>query len=215
MRSPFRGACAIAAVIAIAVSTLGCVSGKGPVISEQREVRAFSRIEVGAGIDVVFRVGPVGTLEIRAQENILKAVATDVIAETLTIEASDDFVSAEPVTVTVTAPALDAVSLSGGASADVGGLAAETLDVIVKGGSRATLAGSASLVNLTADGGSEASLDDLAATDVVVTLAGGAKATVRATGTVKGVASGGAALTVAGGADLGVDASGGAQVAAR
>jgi hypothetical protein len=214
MISLFRRTPALAAAVALAVLVVGCVRGEGPLITEQREIRPFSRIEVGAGIALVFRVGPAVPAEVRAQDDILGSVGTEVAGETLTIEARGNFISTEPVTVTVTAPTLESISLDGGASADIVDLAVEALEVSLHGGSRATLAGAAGALRLTANGGSQANLDGLTAVDADVALDGGSKVTARASRSVSGAASGGAELTVSGGAELSVNTSGGARVSA-
>jgi hypothetical protein len=212
MAALVRRAAAVGVAVTLAILTVGCVRGEGPVTTELREVRPFSRIEAGGGIAVVFRTGPAAPVEVRAQESVVPVVVTEVGGETLTIEARDDIISAEPVTVTVTAPTLVAISLTGGASADVGGLDVEALEVSARGGSQATIAGAADGVRLTAGGGSRADLAALAARDVEVALDGGATVAVHASGSVSGVAGGGSALTVTGGAEAAVVATGGARV---
>jgi len=205
---------ALAAVLVLAAAlTGGCVQGQGPVTSETREIRPFSAIEVGAGIHLAFSIGATDHLEVRAQANILPAIATDVSGGTLTIEARDDFTTSEPVTVTVVGPLLERIALSGGAQGRLEGIAAGAIELTLKGGAHLTIAGSADAVTLIADGGSVAELADLAATRVSVALAGGAGATVRAADEVTGIASGGSRLSVLGDPSIAVDVSGGASVA--
>jgi hypothetical protein len=199
-------------VLGLSIALAGCVQGTGPVTSETRAVGPFTTIEAGAGIQVQVSIGSPVRLEVSAQSNVLPVIATTVSGDTLTIDASEDFPTSEPVTVTVTAPALDGISLSGGAQARLDGVAADELALTVKGGARLTVVGSSGKVTLTADGGSTADLRELVARTVAVSLAGGATATVSASDAVNGSASGGARLTVIGGADLDVAESGGAAV---
>ena len=201
-----------ATVLVIPLLLAGCIQGEGPVSTETRTVRPFTRLEIGSGIQVMLTIGPAGPALVSAQANLLPAVATEVSGDTLSIEAKDDFTTADPVLVTITAPTLDAVSMSGGAQLAVDGLAGGELDLGVKGGARVRASGTADTVRLVADGGSTVELDGLVATSIEVMVAGGTSATVHATDTVRGSASGGARLTVAGDADLDVTASGGAAV---
>ena len=202
-------------LLGLSVVLTGCVQGTGPVTSETRDVRPFTSIEAGAGIQVVISTGSPARLEVSAQSNLLAAIATTVSGGTLTIDASEDFTTSEPVRVTVSAPTLDRISLSGGAQARLDGVAADELAFTVKGGARLTVVGSSGTVTLTADGGSTADLRGLDARTVAVSLAGGATATVSASDAVNGSASGGARLTVVGGAHLAVAESGGAAVASE
>jgi hypothetical protein len=191
----------------------GCVQGQGPVTSETREVGAFSRIEASAGIRVVVRIGPSEAVEVTAQENLLPVIATDLRGDTLSIEASEDFTSLEPVTVTVVVPALDGITLSGGSQAVIDGLDAESLELRIRGGAQVTAAGSVGSVALHADGGATASLEDLSVRVATVSMDGGATATLTASDDVTGTAAGGSRLTVLGDAVLSVEESGGSVVA--
>jgi hypothetical protein len=192
----------------------GCVQGQGPVTSETRDVGAFSRIEASAGIRVVVRIGPSEAVEVTAQENLLPVIATDLRGETLSIQASEDFTTLEPVTVTIVVPALDGITLSGGSQAVIDGLDAESLELRIRGGAQVTAAGSVGSVALHADGGATASLEALSVRVATVSMDGGATATLTASVYVTGTAAGGSRLTVLGDAVLSVEESGG-SVAGR
>jgi hypothetical protein len=207
-----RLAAGLAAGVLVLLALAGCIQGQGPIVSEMRDVRPFSRLEVGSGIHVVLTTGDVTALAVSAQESILPTVATEVSGTTLTIEARRDFTSAEAVTVTVTTPRLDAISMSGGAQLRGDALAIDALALDVRGGARVTLAGTGHSVTLVGDSGSTIELGGLAADTVDVSLDGGASASVRATSRVSGSASGGAHLSVAGDGSVNVRTSGGASI---
>jgi hypothetical protein len=191
----------------------GCIQGQGPVTSERRDVAAFTRIEATAGIRVVVRIGPSEAVEVTAQENLLPVIATDLRGDTLSIEASEDFTTLEPVTVTIVVPALDGITLSGGSQAVIDGLDAESLELRIRGGAQVTAAGSVGSLTLHADGGATASLEDLSVRVATVSIDGGATATLTASDDVTGTAAGGSRLTVLGDAVLSVEESGGSVVA--
>ena len=190
-----------------------CVQGQGPMIGETREVGTFSRIEVTAGIRVAVRIGPAEPIEITAHENLLPVIATDLSGDVLRIEASQDFTTLEPVTVTVVVPALDGMTLSGGSQAVIEGLDAQSLELSIRGGAQVTAAGSVHSVTLEADGGATAMLGDLSARVATVSMEGGATATVTASDEVTGTAAGGSRLIVSGDAEVSVEESGGSVVA--
>ncbi len=203
----------LAACILGGLALGGCVQGNGPVVSELRDVRPFSRLEVGSGIRVEATIDDTTGLAVRAQQNIMPLVTTEVSGTTLTVEARDDFTSAEPVTVVVSTPSLEAVSMSGGAMLRVDQLDGDAIELDARGGSVLTISGNAGHVSLVADGGSVVDLGDLAARWLEVRLGGGANASVMASDRVTGSASGGAILSVAGGGSVEVNATGGASVA--
>jgi hypothetical protein len=208
---------AVAGIVAVALT--GCsmfgTSGQGAVSSETRQVRAFTGIDVDAGIGLTVQIGPTQAVEVRAQQNILPLISTVVQGDQLTIRSTQSYNTSEGVMVTVTAPALDGVSESGGSQGTVGALAAASFTVKLNGGARLTAAGTATSVSVTANGGATADLSGLAAKTVTVDLNGGGTVTVDATETVDGSASGGAHLTVLGGAKVNVQTSGGASVTSQ
>lgn len=201
------------AVLLLLVGVIaGCVQGQGPVTSEAREVGSFSRIEATAGIRVEVRMGSVQAVEVAAQENLLPVISTDLRGDTLSIEASEDFTTVEPVTVTVVIPALDGITLSGGSRATVD-VDTERIEIRIDGGAHITAAGSVGSLALDADGGATASLEDLSVRSATVSMDGAATATLTASDSVTGTAAGGSRLTVIGDADVSVEESGGSVVA--
>jgi hypothetical protein len=182
-------------------------------VERTREVGSFSRIEAGGGVQVHVTIGQAGPIVVHAQENIQDKVSTEVRSDgTLRIEAKEDFVVADPVVIEATTPELTAISLSGGATAELDGLQADMLDLSLSGGARATISGTATAVTISARGGSTASLYGLESGTVTVNLDGGATAEVQASGSVTGSASGGAKLRIRGAAPVQVETSGGAEV---
>jgi hypothetical protein len=179
--------------------------------SETREVGSFSRIEATAGIRVEVRIGPAQGVEVTAQESLLPVISTEVRGDTLSVEASEDYTTVEPVTVTVVVPALDGITLSGGSRATID-LDAERIEIRIRGGAHITAAGSVDSLALDANGGATASLEDLSVRSATVSMEGGATATLSVADDVTGTASGGSRLTVIGDADVSVDESGGSVV---
>jgi hypothetical protein len=202
---------AVIALLAAGCDLLGR-SGSGPVKSETRDVKAFTRIDVGGGINVKLSIGPLKPLEVSAQENILHLIATDVEGDTLRIHSTGSYTSSATVVVTIVAPSLSALTSSGGSAVTIEGLQADTLDLNMSGGSGVTAKGTVKTVTIEASGGARFTLGELAASDVTVDLSGGANGTVQASATLSGSASGGAHLTVLGNASVDVSTSGGAEV---
>jgi hypothetical protein len=195
-------------------SMAGCTRGDGPVMSESRDVGAFTRIEVSGGISgVTVQIGQSGSLEVRAQENILPLVSTEVEADTLTISStSQSFSTSQGIDVVVVTQTLDEISMSGGSQGQIEGVDAASLTVKLSGGSQITVMGTADTVELEASGGSSANLEDLAATAMTLDVSGGSNATVQVSDTVNGSASGESQVTVHGGAQLNVEVTSGAEV---
>jgi hypothetical protein len=189
------------------------VVGTGSVIAEAREVDDdFDRVEVGGGIVLDVTVGPETSVELQAQENLLPILRTEVSEGTLHVRNTESYAATEPVRLTVTAPRIVGVSLSGAAVGTVDGLSADAFDVELTGGAELTASGTTAELKLVASGGSSAHLGSLAAETATVELTGGCDAELAATDRVGGEASGGSTLRVDGGAAVDVDASGGSEV---
>jgi hypothetical protein len=206
----------VAAALA-AAAVAGCNSitgriGSGAVKTETRQAPAFSKIDAGFGINITVGIGAAKPLEVRAQENILPIIVTEVQGDTLRIRGSSEFNTSESVEVTIVTPTLTSIALGGGSSAQITGIAADRLEVTVGGGGSISATGTVGALSLTMTGGSKATLTDLPAKTVTVELSGGSTAALRASDEVSGSASGGSHATVAGDARLNVQSSGGAEV---
>jgi hypothetical protein len=175
-------------------------------------VATFSRIETSAGIGISVQIGPAGTLEVRAQENILPLILTEVVNGTLRLHSAKSYATSEKVEVVVTTPSLAGVVLSGGSVGRIEGLKETALDIEISGGSRLTAIGEATALDLSLSGGSVATLDGLSTRTIKVDGSGGSRATVKASDRVDGSASGGTSITVIGDAELSVDTTGASSV---
>jgi len=190
----------------------GPTFGSGQTTSQDRSLDAFSRVEVGNGIGLTVQVGGVQAVEVLAQENIVPLISTTVEDGVLRIRSTGSFTTAEEVTVVTSVPTLDAISVRGGSQSQVESLTSDHLDIVLSGGAGLAVAGRATEVTLDASGGAEADLAALTVQTMSVGLSGGATADLSVSELVTGTASGGAAATVAGGAALNVQTSGGARV---
>jgi hypothetical protein len=209
----------IAALVALSIITLACdaigTRGDGEVTSDTRQTDSFSRIESGAGIQLSAGIGVASPLEVRAQANILPLIVTEVVDDTLRIRSSKAYTTSEKVEVILTTPQLERLVLSGGSRGTIDGLASDTFDVDLSGGSVLTATGTTGAMTLKISGGSVAEVDALTAATIDADLSGGSRANVTATDSVTGSATGGSRISVAGGATTSVTTTGGSQVESR
>jgi hypothetical protein len=185
--------------------------GEGAVKSETRQSAAFSHLDVSNGIRVAVRIGPAEPLVVRAQENLLPLIATEVLGDTLRIHSTHSYTTSETIEITIVTPTLNGITMSGGSHGQIDGLAVDRFDADLSGGAVVSAAGTASSVSLGVSGGSRAEFADLATKTVRVDLSGGSNATIRASEQVNGSASGGAHATVLGKATISVSTTGGSS----
>ncbi|TGE20301.1 DUF2807 domain-containing protein [Hymenobacter aquaticus] len=90
------------------------VTGAGPVVTENRTVPGFSRLELAVDADVYLTQGPTQAVRVEAQQNILDVLQTNVSGERLAIGYGRVNVRGhEPIRIYVTTPSLSSVAVSG------------------------------------------------------------------------------------------------------
>jgi Putative auto-transporter adhesin, head GIN domain len=189
------------------------VRGEGMVTTVDRTAGEFRHVSVGGGLHVVATTGGGTSVTIAAQPNLLPLIVTDVKDGQLVVNVeAPGFSSSEPVTLTVVAPVLESLTLSGGASGTLDMVGA-TLAVDLSGGAVLSATGHVDSLGLTASGGARARLGELVAGAATIDASGGADAELTITGALTGTASGGATVHLAQKpASVEVTTSGGASV---
>ena len=225
MRSRVRGGWNAGVVVVIAtVLVIGCtnfpggeapVAGSGSVVTEDRQVGEFDKVEGSNGLRLVLSIGATNSVQVSAHENIVPLVSTTVTDGTLEATLTRPVSGTAPITVTVVTPALTALTLHDGVSADATGIAAASLSLDADDGAHASLSGTVDRLTITADNGAFLQLGGLVAANATVSLSNGVTGQVHVTGTMSGTASNGVLLSVVGGGEVSVSTSGGAFITSR
>jgi Putative auto-transporter adhesin, head GIN domain len=187
------------------------VVGEGPILTQTRQVGAFTGVQVGGGIHLRVQVGAEQSVQLAGQENILEILDAEVEGGILHIRNSANYSASREVTLTISVESLDDLDLSGGAEGAVRGVESDELAVVVSGGAELTIEGRATDLHLEATGGAQAHLAELEVENAHIECSGGAQAELNA-GAVMGEASGGATVDVNDDAMVDVEVSGGSQV---
>lgn len=187
------------------------VVGDGPIVTQTREVGAFTGVQVGGGIHLRAQVGAEQSVQLAGQQNILDILDTEVEGGILHIRNRANYSASREVTLTVSVESLDDLDLSGGAEGQVRGVDSDELAVVVSGGAELTIDGRAADLHLEATGGAQAHLADLEVDIAHIECSGGSQAELNA-GSVMGEASGGCIVDLNDDAMVDVDVSGGSQV---
>jgi hypothetical protein len=173
------------------------VPGSGDVVTEARDVGTIERISVAAPITVVLRTGEPGSVTVSAQANIQPLVNTEVKDGQLIVNVSSPgYETTEPVTLTVVAPAITSVTVSGGATGVIEAVA-DALRVDLSGESELDGLGRVGTLTLTMSSDARAAFAELIAESAVVALSGGAAAELTVVDSLTGDASEGATVTLA------------------
>lgn len=100
------------------------LEGEGPLTTEVRDLQGFRSVSSSIGGQVYYKIGSTYRVEVEAQRNILEVLQTRIIGTELVVKIKDgiNIRSHEAITVTITAPVLDGINLSGSGDLEVQGV---------------------------------------------------------------------------------------------
>ena len=143
-------------VLFISCNGFDCVSGSGNQVSQTRNVGTFTSVETSGSIKVFLKQGPVSSVRITADDNILKELETYVRNGKLVIDLDGSFCDVGPITVYVTSKDYEAVHASGAVEIlGEGKLTVQDFDLDLSGSSKVVLDLNAANVKTSSSGASE------------------------------------------------------------
>ena len=195
------------------------VTGSGEVVEQARSVGAFTAIEVSKGVDLFIRQGNSQQVVVKADDNLVDLVSTEVDGQTLRIRTRGNMRRVTALDVYVTVTDLERIEASSGS--DVKGesklelerlaldmssgsdleldIEARELTCRLSGGSDADLSGEVSSLEVTATGGSDLQARDLLVTGrCILDVSSASDAFIRVEGELEVEASGASDVTVKG-----------------
>jgi len=149
--------------------------GSGHVISETRNVGDFHAVDAGGALHVELTVGPAASFKIEGEDNIIKQIKSVVNRGVLRIYTEGNINPQKEVRVTLTAPSIDGLNISGASEMQAKGVKADKLDLDCSGASKLFMTGSAVGIDLQVSGASETSFEGLNNTAISGQVSGAAK----------------------------------------
>ncbi len=212
-------------------------TGSGNIISETRKVNNFNGVSVGGGFDVEVKVGPVTSVVVEADDNILQYIRTATSGNTLKISTEDlNNYSDVHMKVYITTPSLTNIKASASAKVIVQDVLANTGRLTFKASSGASIQADIDAPETDADASSGASVSisgktrqytaesssgaeirsaDLLSENTIVKTSSGASANVHASVTLNATASSGASITYHGAAAINQSVSSGGSISKK
>ena len=112
----------------------------GNYINDIRPLSEFKKITVNDGIKVVFKQGPKTGVSVKGRRNLMSFIKTEIVNGTLIIEKTKRMRKGDSVSVFISNPILDSLSVGSGASfISEGMVSGNTLKLIFKGESEGKL----------------------------------------------------------------------------
>jgi Putative auto-transporter adhesin, head GIN domain len=180
-------------------SSSSTTDGSGVPATQPRAVPAFNGVELAGSNNVVIRVGEKQSVVVRADDNLLDRVTTEVHSGTLVIaNTPGSFTTKSPMSVEVTVPTLSSLTLSGSGNIVVDGINAESLEMTLPGSG--TLAGSGTVTRLDVSVGGSGTVQftELVANDVRAVVGGSGSIFVTATNSLDASVTGSGAILYTG-----------------
>jgi hypothetical protein len=171
-------------------ASAGTTTGSGVSVSQTRTVPAFTAVDLAGTNELTVRVGQPQHVVVRADDNLLDKVVTDVRAGVLVVFDRGSFTSRSPMSVVVTVPSLRSATLSGTGQLVVTDVAAGTFTARLPGTGNLVAAGRADRVDASISGDGSMTLGSLLATDATVTVRGTGSVLIHVTGSLHATVSG-------------------------
>ena len=175
------------------------MQGSGVAASQTRTLPAFTAVDLAGANNVTVHVGGTQAVVVHGDDNLITYVTTAVRAGTLAVGQNRSFRTRSPMSVEITVPALDAVTLSGAGVLDVDGVEADHFTVRAPGSGVLAVTGTATTLDATLSGTGDVRLDALAARDATATVSGTGRILVNASHSLDATVSGVGSIVYSGG----------------
>lgn len=172
--------------------------GSGIAATQTREVAKFAGLDLAGSNVVTVRVGSGQSVVVRADHNLLGRITTVVQAGTLVIGNTGSFGTKTPMSVDVSVPSLDSITLSGSGIISVEGVETEHLGVTLSGSGVLRASGTVSRLDVSLGGSGDAQLEGLIARDVRAVVSGSGRILVTAVRTLDASVPGTGAIVYGG-----------------
>lgn len=167
------------------------IRGSGVPAVEERQVPAFTAVDLQGANDVTVRVGEAQSVTVAADDNLVGVVTTDVRDGVLVIASTtDEFSTVSPMSVDLTVPDLSEIALSGSGKIAVRDIRRDELVVSLAGDGSIDAVGAVTRLRASLTGTGNLDLDALTADQVEATLSGTGEIRVHATESLDGEVSG-------------------------
>jgi hypothetical protein len=175
------------------------VEGSGVAATQTRHVAPFQRVELAGSNNVVIRVRQKQSVVVRADDNLIARVTTEVQQGTLVVgQTPGSYASKSPMSVEVSVPSLDSLTLSGSGNVVVSDIKAQSLRIMLSGSGNLTGAGSATQLDATVSGSGNILFERLLASDVHAVVSGSGDIFVTATKSLDASVPGSGAILYSG-----------------
>jgi len=164
--------------------------GSGRMVTEQRDIGSFDRIESNIGADITVSIGATQSVSLTYDDNLIGYVTTKVRGKKLVIESSRSFSSSTDCQIKIVVPQLEEVSVGGSGKIEVVGLDVDRFSIGIDGSADVVASGEVGELAIEVNGSGNVDTRDLVAGEATVEINGSGDVNVMArdylTATVNG-----------------------------
>ena len=165
----------VALLLLITLLLSGChgrmhagVKGSGKRELQNRQIPSFTSISTEGAFTIEVTCQKEPRLEVEGDDNILNLVSTEVSNNVLKISNSGSYSTDDPVTIKISVPNLEALTVGGAGKIDIRGMKNEKFKIDADGAPTINVAGSTSLLDIHSNGAGRIYTNDLRAARAVV-----------------------------------------------
>lgn len=174
------------------------VRGSGNVITENRSVSDFRKVDVGGVFNVEVVAGKEYSVQVEADDNLVPLIKTEVSDGVLEISSEKRIRSSSKLTVRVTAPDIDHIDVGGAAKASVSGVKNNSFSAHTSGASKLSVSGETASLKIEVSGASKIDASGLNAGNAEVDASGASNVSLNVSGNLKADASGASKISYSG-----------------
>lgn len=186
--------------------------GSGNIITQDRDLRDFSAVEVGGVFQVEIVAQKDFSVQIEGDDNLLPLVETTVENGRLEISTTKRIKASKPIIVRISAPNIEELQASGASKVKIADLKNSALRVDMSGASKADLSGETSELTIDVSGASNVEAEGLNAVTASIEASGASKVAVAVSQDLKSEASGASKITYVGSPTVSKSTSGASKI---
>ncbi len=174
------------------------VKGSGVSMTEERELAAFTGLDLSGAYDVTITCGAAQRFTITGEDNILPLIVTEVKGDTLHVKPSEKISTKITIEIVIGCEMLNAIHAAGAVNLGIAEVDVDRFDIDLAGTASLGATGRAREVDLTVAGTADVDTNGLSAETVSVTINGAGHARVHASKSLNAVINGTGNITYSG-----------------
>src|SRR6185369_7303676 len=151
------------------------VKGSGKREVQKRDITSFKSISTEGAFTIEVQCQKDLAVEVEADDNILPLVSTKVTGSVLYLKNSDNYSTHEPVVIRISAPDIEALSVSGAGTIDISGVKNEKFEIDSSGAPSIKVSGVTKVLDIDTSGAARIDTHNLHASQGVIESKGVSK----------------------------------------